>query len=143
MKGKLDRRSANTDNKKILKAIEDAKVEYEKSVDSAIDKHVVFSVSDEARESVRENVTERTEANMQEIVDEIEEKDSVGNLIREVRGIRRADKFVDYDNINDPNQKRQYSDKITALKVDAERYKGLEENERDPTNKLLYEAAKD
>ena len=51
-KGKLDRRSANTDNKKILKAIEDAKVEYEKSVDSAIDKRVGFSVSDEARESV-------------------------------------------------------------------------------------------
>ena len=142
-KGKLDRRSANTDNKKILKAIEDAKVEYEKSVDSVIDKRVGFSVSDEARESVRENVTERTEANMREIVDEIEERDSNKNLMREVRGIRRADKFVDYDNLRDPNQKQQFNDKIKSLRGKAERYRELRENERDPTKKLLYEAAKD
>ncbi len=143
MKGKLDRRSANTDNKKILKAIEDVKVEYEKSVDSAIDKRVGFSMSDEARESVRENVTERTEANMQEIVDEIEERDSVGNLMREVRGIRRADKFMDYDNLKGPERKQQFNDKIKSLRIDAERYRELRENEKDPTKKILYQAAKD
>ena len=76
---------------------------------------------------------------MQEIVDEIEERDSNKNLMREVRGIRRADKFVDYDNLRDPNQKQQFNDKIKSLRGEAECYRELRENERDPTKKLLYE----
>ena len=50
---------------------------------------------------------------------------------------------MDYDNINDPNQKLQYDGKIKALREEAERYRGLEENEKDPIMKLLYGSAKD
>ena len=142
-KGKLDGRSAKTANKNIVKAIEDAKVEYEGTAVAVVDKRVGFSVSDDARKSVRENVIERTEANMQEIVDEIEERDSVGNLMREVRGIRRADRFVEYEDLEDPNQKRQFNDTIKSLRIDAERYRELRENEKYPTKKILYQAAKD
>ncbi len=113
---------ATVKNREILKAIKDAKKEYEGTADAVVDKRVGFSLSDEARESVRENVIERTEANMQEIVDEIEERDSNKNLMREVRGIKRADKYVEYDNLEDPNQKRQFNDKIKSLKDEAERY---------------------
>ena len=142
VKGKISK-SATVQNREILKAIENAKAEYENSVDAVVDKRVGFSMSDEARESVRESVIENTESNIQEIIDEIEEKDSDGNLIREVRGIRRTDKSVDYENLEDPNQKRQYNDKIKALRAEAERYRGLEENEKDPIMKLLYGSAKD
>ncbi len=142
-KGKLDGRFAKTANKNIVKAIEAAKVEYEKSFDAVVDEGAGFSVPDDARESVRENVIERTEANMQEIVDEIEERDLNKNLTREVRGIMRADKYVEYDNLEDPNQKQLFNDKIKSLRDEAERYKELRENERDPTKKILYQAARD
>ena len=59
-----------------------------------VDKRVGFPMSDKARESVRENVIERTEANMQEIVNEIEEKDSGKNLMREIRELDELIKEV-------------------------------------------------
>ena len=51
-KGKLDGRFAKTANKNIVKAIEDAKAEYEKSFDAVADEGAGLSLSDEARESV-------------------------------------------------------------------------------------------
>ena len=51
-KGKLDGRFAKTANKNIVKAIEAAKAEYEKSFDAVADEGAGFPLSDEARESV-------------------------------------------------------------------------------------------
>ncbi len=51
-KGKLEGRSANTDNKDILKAIENAKVEYNASFSVAVDESAGSSMSDEATKSV-------------------------------------------------------------------------------------------
>ncbi len=98
VKGKISK-SATVQNRKILKAIENAKVEYEGSVDAVVDKRVGFSVSDESRESVRESVIERTENSMQEMYDIIEEKDSDGNIRREIRGISQTGESVDYENL--------------------------------------------
>ena len=50
--GKLEGRSANTDNKDILKAIENAKVEYNASFSVAVDESAGSSMSDEATKSV-------------------------------------------------------------------------------------------
>ena len=140
--GKINK-TATVQNRKIWEAIAAANEEYEGTADAVVDEGAGFSVSDDARESVRENVIERTETNMQEIVDEIEERDLNKNLMREVRGIMRADKYVEYDNLEDPNQKQLFNDKIKSLRDEAERYKELRENERDPTKKILYQAARD
>ncbi len=140
--GKINK-TATVQNRKIWEAIAAANEEYEGTADAVVDEGAGFSVSDDARESVRGNVIERTEANMQEIVDEIEERDLNKNLMREVRGIMRADKYVEYDNLEDPNQKQLFNDKIKSLRDEAERYKELRENERDPTKKILYQAARD
>ncbi len=110
--------------------IEDAKAEYEESADAVIDKRVGFSVSDEARENVRENVIEKTENSMHEMYDIIEEKDSDGNIKREIRRIRRIDKSVDYENLEDPNQKLLYDGQIKGLRVDIERYNNLEKRRK-------------
>ncbi len=50
---------------------------------------------------------------------------------------------MNYDNLKDPNQKQQFNDKIKSLRDEAERYRELRENEKDPTKKVLYQAAKD
>ncbi len=100
----LVNKTATVQNREIFKAIEDAKAEYEESADAVIDKRVGFSVSDEARENVQENVIEKTENSMQEMYDIIEEKDLDGNIKREIRGIRRIDKSVDYENLEDPTK---------------------------------------
>ena len=142
-KGKLDGRSANTDNKDILKAIRNAKKEYEGSTDAVVDKRVGFSVSDEARESVRKNVIENTEANMLEMYEIIDENDPNGNIRREIGGVSQIDKSVDYENLEDPNQKLQYDGKIKALRAEAKRYNDLEKKEKDSTKKLLYGTARD
>ena len=142
VKGKISK-SATVQNRKILKAIENAKVEYEGTVDAVVDKRVGFSVSDEARESVRESVIERTENSMQGMYDIIEEKDSDGNIRREIRGISQTGESIDYDNLEDTDKKKLYDDNIKALRVDAERYNDLEKKEQDPTKKLLYHIAKD
>ncbi len=139
----LVNKTATVQNREIRKAIESAKAEYEESADAEVDKRVGFSVSDEARESVRENVIERTESSMKEMNDIIEEKDSDGNTKREIRGIRRTDENMDYDNMKDPNQKLLYDGKIKALRAEAKRYNDLEKKEKDPTKKLLYGTARD
>ena len=70
-KGKLDGRSAKTANKNIVKAIEAAKVEYEKSFDAVADEGGGFPLSDEARESVRESVAGSLEDLVWDKYDEI------------------------------------------------------------------------
>ena len=75
-KGKLDRRSAKTANKNIVKAIEDAKVEYEKSFYAVADEGAGLSLSDEARESVRENVAGSLEDLVWDKYGEISQSDS-------------------------------------------------------------------
>ena len=142
-KGKLDGRSAKTANKNIVKAIEDAKVEYEKSLDAVADEGAGLSLSDEARESVRESVAGSLEDLVWDKYDEISQNDLDKNIEREIKGIPYADKNTDYDNLEDQNEKDQYDAKIAGLKVDTEHWKNLEENEQDPTKKLLYKTAKE
>ena len=128
-KGKLDGRSANTDNKDILKAIENAKVEYKGSPDTVVDEGVGISVSDEARKSVKENVVAEVGNELDDIHDDISKIDLDGNVIRELRGIRYADKNIDYDNLEDPNQKEQYDGKIDGLGKEIKHYEELRKNE--------------
>ena len=70
-KGKLDGRSANTDNKDILKAIKNARVEYEGSLDAVVDEGAGISVSDEVRKSVREDFVAEQGKKLQVIHDKI------------------------------------------------------------------------
>ncbi len=142
-KGKLDGRSAKTANKNIVKAIEDAKAEYEKSLDAVADEGAGLSLSDEARESVRENVAGSLEDLVWDMYDEISQSDLDKNIEREIKGIPYVDKNIDYDNLEDQNEKDQYDAKIAGLKVDTEHWKNLEEKEQDPTKKLLYKTAKE
>ena len=142
-KGKLDGRSAKTANKDIVKAIEDAKVEYEKSSDAAADEGAGLSLSDEARESVRESVADSLEDLVSDKYDEISQNDLDKNIEREIKGIPDVDKNIDYDNLEDQNEKDQYDAKIAGLKVDIEHWKNLEEKEQDLTKKLLYKTAKE
>ncbi len=142
-KGKLDGRSAKTANKNIVKAIEDAKVEYEKSFDAVADEGAGLSLSDEARESVRESVADSLEDLVWDKYDEISQNDLDKNIEREIKGIPNVDKNIDYDNLEDQNEKDQYDAKIAGLKVDIEHWKNLEEKEQDLTKKLLYKTAKE
>ena len=142
-KGKLDGRSAKTANKNIVKAIEDAKVEYEKSFDAVADEGAGLSLSDEARESVRESVAGSLEDLVWNKYNEISQSDLDKNIEREIKGIPYVDKNIDYDNLEDQNEKDQYDAKIAGLKVDTEHWKNLEEKEQDPTKKLLYKTAKE
>ena len=142
-KGKLDGRSAKTANKNIVKAIEAAKAEYEKSFDAVADEGAGFSLSDEARESVRESVAGSLEDLVWDKHDEISQSDLDKNIEREIKGIPYVDKNIDYDNLEDQSEKDQYDAKIAGLKVDTEHWKNLEEKEQDPTKKLLYKTAKE
>ncbi len=142
-KGKLDGRSAKTANKNIVKAIEDVKVEYEKSFDAVADEGAGLSLSDEARESVRESVADSLEDLVWDMYGEISQNDLDKNIEREIKGIPNVDKNIDYDNLEDQNEKDQYDAKIAGLKVDIEHWKNLEEKEQDLTKKLLYKTAKE
>ncbi len=142
-KGKLDGRSAKTANKNIVKAIEAAKAEYEKSFDAVADEGAGISLSDEARESVRESVAGSLEDLVRNKYDEISKSDLDKNTEREIKGIPYVDKNVDYDNLEDQNEKDQYDAKIAGLKVNIEHWENLEKTEKDPTKKLLYKTAKD
>ncbi len=142
-KGKLDGRFAKTANKNIVKAIEAAKVEYEKSLDTVADEGAGFPLSDEARESVRESVAGSLKDLVWDKYDEIFQSDLDKNIEREIKGIPHVDKNIDYDNLEDQSEKDQYDAKIAGLKVDTEHWKNLEEKEQDPTKKLLYKTAKE
>ena len=142
-KGKLDGRFAKTANKNIVKAIEAAKVEYEKSFDAVANEGAGFPLSDEARESVRESVAGSLEDLVWDKYDEISQSDLDKNIEREIKGIPYVDKNIDYDNLEDQNEKDQYDAKIAGLKVDTEHWENLEEKEQDPTKKQLYKTAKE
>ena len=132
-----------TANKSIVKAIEAAKVEYEKSFDAVADEGAGLSLSDEARESVRESVAGSLEDLVWDKYDEISQSDLDKNIEREIKGIPYVDKNIDYDNLEDQNEKDQYDAKIAGLKVDTEHWKNFEEKEQDATKKLLYKTAKE
>ena len=142
-KGKLDGRFTKTANKNIVKAIEAAKVEYEKSFDAVADEGAGLSLSDEARESVRESVAGSLEDLVWDKYDEISQNDLDKNIEREIKGIPYVDKNIDYDNLEDQSEKDQYDAKIAGLKVDTEHWENLEEKEQDPTKKQLYKTAKE
>ena len=71
-----------------------------------------LTVSDEAAKSVQENVSDSMEDLMWDTYDVISKKDLDGNIEREIRGIPYADESIDYDNLEDPNQKILYDSKI-------------------------------
>ena len=142
-KGELDGRFAKTANKNIVKAIEDAKAEYDKSFDAVVDEGAGLSLSDEARESVRESVAGSLENLVWYKYDEISQSDLNKNIVREINGIMHVDDGVDYDNLKDQSEKDQYDAKIASLKVDIEHWKNLEEKEQDPTKKRLYKTSKE
>ncbi len=127
-KGELDKRSAKTYNKDILKAIENAKVEYNVSINA---------------ESVQESVVGSLEDLVWDKYDAIFQNDQDKNIEREINGILHVDDNVDYDDLEDPNQKAQYDAKIAGLEVNIEHWEKLEEKEQDPDKKLLYKTLKE
>ncbi len=141
-KGEVSK-SATLQNREIFKAIEDAKVEYENSADAVVDEGAGTSVSNEARRSVEENVADSMEDLMWDMYGVISKKDLDGDIEREIRGIPYVDENIDYDNLEDPNQKILYDSKIASLKKDIKHWENLGKNEQDPTKKLLYDTAKE
>ncbi len=93
VKGKINKAST-VQNRRILKAIEDAKVEYNASFNAVIDEGVGFSVSDEATKSVQENVADSMEDLMWDMYGVISKKDLDGNIEREIRGIPYVDENI-------------------------------------------------
>ena len=102
-----------------------------------------FSLSDEALDSVRKDFVDSTEDLMWDMYGVIRERDLDGNTEREIRGIPYADENIDYDNLEDPNQKILYDSKIASLKKDIKHWEDLGKNEQDPTKKLLFNTAKE
>ena len=94
--------SATVVNKGILRALERASVEYDASIASVIDKTADTSMSDEAVESVQENVAEELESLIDDKYDEISQNDQDKNIEREINGIPHVDDNVDYDDLEDP-----------------------------------------
>ncbi len=140
--GKIDKRSTHK-NKQIWEAIAAANEEYEKTFDAVADEGVGFFLSDEAVESVRDSVADSLEDLVWNKYNEISQNDLDNNVEREIRGIPYVDKYVDYDNLEDPNQKILCNFKIASLKEDIKHWEDLEEKEQDPTKKLLYKTAKE
>ena len=140
-KGKISK-SATVQNREILKAIENAKAEYKASLNAVVDESAGSPMSDEASGSVQENVIERMENQVQELSDEIEEKDLDGNIKREIYRVSDADKTIDYDNLENHYQKMQYDYKIDNLKENIKKWENLRDNEQDPTRKKLFETAR-
>ncbi len=118
-------------------------MEYEKSFDAVADEGAGLSLSDEARESVRESVAGSLEDLVWDKYDEISQSDLDKNIVREINGIMHTDDDVDYDNLADKNQKELYDGNTKSLKIHAEYWKNLEEKEQDPTKKQLYKTAKE
>ncbi len=142
VKGKINKAST-VQNRGILKAIENAKVEYNASFNAVVDEGVGFSVSDEATKSVQENVADSTEDLIWDMYGVISKRDLDGNIEREIRGIPYVDENIDYDNLEDPNQKILYDSKIASLKKDIKHWEDLGKNEQNPTTKILYDTAKE
>ena len=105
--------------------IENAKVEYKASFDAVVNEGAGTSVSDEAVESVQENVSDSMEDLMWDMYGMISKKDLNGNIEREIRGIPYVDERIDYDNLEDPNQKILYDSKIASLKKDIKYWEDL------------------
>ena len=140
--GKIDKRSIHK-NKQIWEAIAAANEEYEKTFDAVADEGAGLSLSDEAVESIQGNVIDELESFIDDRYNEISQSDSDKNVEREIRGIIHVDDNVDYDNLEDLNQKTQYESKIAGLKANIEHWKDLERREQDPVKKLLYKSAKE
>ncbi len=85
-KGKISQ-SAKVINKGILKAIENAKVEYNASINAVIDESAGSSMSDVAAESVQESVVGSLEDQVWDKYNEISQSDPDKNIEREIRGI--------------------------------------------------------
>ncbi len=138
-----NKQRATKKNKQIWEAIAAANEEYKKSFDSVANESVGFSLSDEALDSVRKDFVDSTEDLMWDMYGVIRERDLDGNIEREIRGIPYADENIDYDNLEDPNQKILYDSKIASLKKDIKHWEDLGKNEQNPTTKLLYDTAKE
>ncbi len=139
--GGIDKRPKQ--NREILKVIENAKAEYKVSFDAVADEGAGLPVSDEAAKSVQENVSDSVEDLMWDMYGVISKKDLDGNIEREIRRIPYVDENIDYDNLEDPNQKILYDSKIASLKKDIKHWEDLGKNEQNPTTKLLYDTAKE
>ncbi len=125
------------------KLLENAKKEYEGTVDAEVDKAAGFPLSDEPSGRVRESVADSLEDLVLDKYDKISQNDLDKNIEREIKGIPNVDKNIDYNNLEDQSEKDQYDAKIAGLKVDTEHWENLEEKEQDPTKKQLYKTAKE
>ena len=94
-------------NREILKALENAKVEYNASINAVIDESVGLSMSDVAAESVQERVVGSLKDLVWDKYNEISQSDPDKNIEREIRGIPYVDENIDYDDLGNSNQRTQ------------------------------------
>ena len=93
--------------------------------------------------SVQESIANSLEDLVWDKYNEISQSDPDKNIEREINGIPHVDDNIDYDDLEDPNQKTQYDAKIAGLKVDIEHWRDLEQREQDPNKKLMYKTARE
>ncbi len=142
VKGKINN-AAKKQNKRILESIKKATEEYNKSLSSVIHETAGMNVSEVKVESVQESVVDSLEDQVWEKHDEISQNDKDKNIYREINGIIHVDDNVDYDNLEDPDQKAQYNAKIAGLKANIIHFRDLEQRETDPVKKQSYKTAKE
>ncbi len=118
-------------------------MEYERSFDAVADEGAGLSLSDEARESVREEFIGSLESLVKDTLEEIINRDPDGNIRREILGIPVVDDTVIYDKLDDPKEKMVYTSKIVNLGDNIEYWKNLEINEQNVTKKFLYNMSKE
>ena len=101
--------SAKVINKDILRALEKASVEYDASIASVIDKTADTPMSDEAVESVQENVAEELESLIDDKYDEISQKAQYDAKIAGLEANIEHWKDLE-EKEQDPDKKQLYKD---------------------------------
>ncbi len=140
--GKIDKRSIHK-NKQIWEAIAAANEEYEGTADAVIDKSVGFSVSDEARESVRRDATETLTGRFSDKVEDVWDRDTTRNIYRELDAIKKADDNVEYESLEDRDEKLRYLGVLSSVRIDSREYRNRAEAEQDPVKKAVFNLAAD
>ena len=102
-----------------------------------------LSLSDEARESVRESVASDLEDLVRDKYNEISQNDLDESVVRDINGIMPTGESVNYDNLENPNQKLLYDGQLKGLKFQEKLFADLEEKEQNPTKKHLYKTSKE
>ena len=140
--GKIDKRSVHK-NKKIWEAIAAANEEYEKTFDAVVNEGAGLSLSDEARESVRRNAIETLTERFDNKVEDVWDRDTTRNIYRELDAIKKADDNVEYESLEDRDEKLRYLGILSSVRIDSREYRNRAEVEQDSVKKAVFDLAAD